>query len=319
MRLARLLQLLLLTLPLTACKGLHPSREIDLIPLFSTDMPSLCLHAGMDEAVDDAGLHVRFNGPPDGDTQRQIDIVAEAIARNVYGIAITPPRLYSANGVVRQAASRGIPTVVLMHPALFPPQQHLSFVVEDLAVAAQLAAARVQAVTPPHTHILIAGIDTISSGSQDRFTAVDSALKQTVPQDTVTVRITNSSGNRAFVSELVKALSEDSSINAIIALDSHAAYWIALTVHRANAGNRIKVIAFDQSVEVLAALRHGDVDSVIAQDLRTTGRLAISNMQRDRHQLPVPTITRVAPLLVTREDIDSDATQRVLLLNWMRP
>ncbi len=305
-------------LQVQGCHAKRGEHAIVLVPIFSTEMVALCAHAGMDAAVEGTPLHVRFNGPPDGDEQRQIDIVTDAIDRDVYGVAIMPPRLYSANGIVRQAMSRGIPVVVLLHPIPLAPQRHLSFVVENLRFGTRLAAMRVQETAPAGSHVLLASLDALSAGVQDRLTAMQEAVQQFDPQNPVTRRITHAAGSIAFTSAIRQALSDDPKLRTIIALDSQGAYWSAAILHEQKENRHVKLIAFDQSAEVLSALRHGDVDAVVAQDMRTMGRRAVENMVRDHRQQPVPPITEVRPLLVTRENIDSEPVQRVLLMNWVQ-
>ena len=271
----------------------------------------------MDEAVHGTALHIRFNGPSRGDAQRQIDLISEAIEHQAYGIALTPPRLYAVNGVVRQALARAIPVVVLMHPLLLPPQRHLSLVVEDTEAGAALAAIRTRSVAAPGSHILIAGLDQLNAGAQERLSAVEAALSELSPQTPITMRITHSAGEPAFVSALQEDLARDRRIDTVIALDSRAGLLAATLVHEGGVGRRLELISFDQSEEVLAALREGVVDAVIAQDMRTMGHLAVRNILEDHKGESVAAITRVPPLLITRENVDSAAVQRVLLMNWV--
>ena len=280
-------------------------------------MLALCVHAGMDEAVRDTALHIRFNGPSDGEAQQQIDLVSEAIDNQAYGIALMPPRLYSLNGVVRRALARGIPVVVLLHPVLLPLQKHLSLVVEDPEAGASLAAARVRSVAAAGSHVLIVGLDRLSAGEQERLSAVEAALRAVSPQTSVAMRMTHSADGLAFGSALQNALARDRRIDTVIALDSRAGLLAATVVHEGGAGRHIELISFDQSAEVLAALREGVVDAVIAQDMRTMGRLAVKNILQDHKGQSVAAITRVPPLLITRANIDSAGVQRVLLMNWV--
>ena len=280
-------------------------------------MVALCAHAGLDAAVEGAPLEVRFNGPSDGEAQRQIDLIAQATERRAYGIVMMSSRLYSANGVVHQAVVRGIPVVVLLHPLLLPAQQHLSSVVEDVQVGAKLAATRAASGSAPNAHVLLAGVEDVSTGGQERLAAVEAALQQRVPQMPVVLGSSHSPGELAFMTMMEEVLARDHQIGSVIALDARAGLFAATVLHRQKLRGRVKLIAFDQSAEVLAALRGGDVDAVIAQDMPTMGRLAVRNIMHDRSDLRVPPMTRVPPLLITRDNVDAAKVQRVLVMNWV--
>src|SRR5580698_10370446 len=71
---------------LGGCNTTSRGHEIVTIPLFSTENLASCEHVGMDEAVAGTDLHLAWNGPSDGDAQRQIDLFNDAVGRHVYGI-----------------------------------------------------------------------------------------------------------------------------------------------------------------------------------------------------------------------------------------
>ena len=273
----------------------------------------------MDEAISGTDLHLAWNGPSDGDAQRQIDLFNDAIGKQVYGIAINPRSLYAANGVIHNAVTQKIPVVVLLHPLPLGPEDHLSFVLEDVQMSANLVARRLQQILPEHSDVLLVGLDSLNAGGEDRFDALEESMQQIDPTARIVGRIAGPPGIETFQSAITNALARQPGIRAIIALDSHASYAAASVIHDSNAQDKIRVLAFDQNTEVLASLRQGGVDSVLVQDMREMGHIAISNIVHDRHHQPVAPITYVKPLLVTRDNIDTEAVQRILLMNWNQP
>ena len=302
----------------SGCKPGSAKHEIMAIPLFSTENLASCEHVGMDEAVAGSDLQLEWNGPSDGDAQRQIDLLSNAVKKRVYGIALNARSLYAANGVIREATTRQIPVVVLQHRLPITPEGHLSFVLEDTQAGAMLVAQRLKQILPTGSNVLLAGLDSLSAGGEDRFAAVEQALRQVDPTFDIANRIAEPPSISAFRSAITEALAQDQGIRAIIALDSHAGYAAASVLHDSNARERVRIIAFDQNTEVLASLRQGGVDSVVAQNMREMGRIAISNMVRDHTRQPVAAVTYVEPQLVTRDNIDTEAVQQILLMNWIQ-
>jgi ABC-type sugar transport system substrate-binding protein len=163
------------------CSSNSAKHEIVVIPLFSTENLASCEHVGMDEAISGTNLHLAWNGPSDGDAQRQIDLFNDAIGRQVYGIAINPRSLYAANGVIHNAVTQKIPVVVLLHPLPLGPEDHLSFVLEDVQISASLVAKRLQHILPERSDVLLVGLDSLNAGGEDRFDALEKSMQQINP------------------------------------------------------------------------------------------------------------------------------------------
>ena len=304
---------------LGGCKTNSHRHEIVGIPLFSTENLASCEHVGMAEAIAGTDLHLAWNGPSDGDAQRQIDLFNDAIGNHVYGIAINPRSLYAANGVIHNAVTQKIPVVVLLHPLPLGPEDHLSFVLEDVHASADLVARRLQQILPERSDVLLVGLDSLNAGGEDRFDALEASMQQIDPTARIVARIAGPPVISAFQSAITDALAHQPGIRAIVALDSHAGYAAASVVHHLNAQSKIRILAFDQNTEVLASLRQGGVDSVLVQNMREIGRLAIANMVHDHNHQPTALVTYVKPLLVTRDNIDTEPVQRILLMNWTQP
>ncbi len=313
--------LLLLALQsLTGCRLWRASNEITAIPLFATEDLATCEHVGMEEALTGTGLRLHWNGPSDGDVQRQIDLLNDAVKGESYGITFEPRSLYAANSVIEEAAARGIPVVITLHPVPLESRPHISFVLEDIAEGARLAAERIAVVTHGQGAVLLVGLDSLTPGGVDRFDAVERSLQKLAPGVVVfKARIAGPPTISFFVPLIRQTLQQQPGLSAIVALDNHTGYAAAEVVHEMGAQRRVGIVAFDQNAEVLASLRRGGVDSVIVQNMREMGHLAIRNIIDDRSGKFVPLLTYVKPVLVTQKNIDDDDVQQLLLRNRDKP
>jgi ABC-type sugar transport system substrate-binding protein len=300
---------------LSGCHYLEQSKEITAIPLFATENIASCEHVGLDEALANTSFRLHWNGPSDGDVQRLIDLLDGAVQRNDYGIIFEPRSLYAANSVVQEAATHSIPIVIMLHPVSLETGPHVSFVLEDVAEGARLAAQRVALLTRGEGEVLLVGLDSLTPGGEDRFDALERSLHATVPSVVIKGRIAGPPTISFFTPLIRQALEQQPEVRVIVALDSHAAYAAAAVVHDLGAQTRIGIVAFDQNTEVLASLRRGIVDSVIVQNMREMGHVAIRNILTDRSGGRPPEKTFVKPVLVTRDDIDADGVQHLLQMN----
>jgi ribose transport system substrate-binding protein len=304
---------------LVCCRSWTRTDEIGAIPLFATESIASCEHVGMDEALASTMLRLHWNGPSDGDVQRQIDLLENAVKANAYGITFEPRSIYAANAVIDDAAEHRIPIVVMLHPVPMGSRPHISFVSEDVSEGVRLAGQRLMQITRGEGAILLVGLDSLTPGGEDRFDAMERALHELTPKLAIRERIAGPPAISFFSPLIRQALQQHPNVRAIVALDSHAGYAAAFVVHEMGAQDRIKIVAFDQNTEVLASLRRGGVDSVIVQNMREMGHLAIRNILADRSGKFVPVRTYVKPVLVTRENIDSNDVQQLLLMNWDKP
>jgi len=75
-----------------------------------------------------------------------------------------------------------------------------------------------------------------------------------------------------------------------------------------------KVIAFDP--DGVPPFDIGFVDSVIKQDTRTMGQLAVDLIDGERHGRAMPALIKLQPLLITRENMDSPEIRRLTSMDW---
>lgn len=263
------------------------------------------------------GVTVDWRGPSDPDPQQQIDLLTKATSENRYGIAINPVGINSTNGAVSGALSKGIPVVVLRDSLSLKQRSHLSFLLEDEEAGAKLIAHRLLELFPRGGDVVILGIDPSSPSSLSRLDAVDAALRADCPKMHVVDRVIAPFNSGRVQVEAEKALDLHSSLVAFIALSAQAGGGAVAAVGSRPSRKDVKTIAFEQSLPLLLRLRLGVVDSVVTQDMRRMGQLAVDNIVNDRRGRPYPAIQYIAPILVTRENINSDRVQNALQLNWV--
>jgi ABC-type sugar transport system substrate-binding protein len=69
-------------------------------------------------------------------------------------------------------------------------------------------------------------------------------------------------------------------------------------------------------VDLMAGIRHGDIDSVIVENTYEMGFRAIQSIAARLRGESVPDKIELKPALVTKANIDSDEVQKMLAVNW---
>ncbi len=274
-------------------------------------------HGGAEAAGRDAGLHIYWNGPTrEDDVERQIGLVERAIDSDFAGLVVAPTNYLALVGSVRQALAKHIPTVVIRSSLPIPPGQGLSYILNDDQETGRLAATRIGILLAGKGQVAVLGLDPSGPRSVLRARAIEAELAKSFPEVLVIEKRSGSS-NTAEVQQIAQEILMDNpSLNAMVTLDVTATEgaWAALSALRK--GKRVKLIGCEQEVDLMAGIRHGDIDSVIVENTYEMGFRAIQSIAARRRGESVPDKIELKPVLVTKGNIDSDEVQKMLSLNW---
>lgn len=305
---------------MSACRRAPMHDRIVVIPRFSSDARWLSEHVGIGEATARAKLDVYWNGPSDeANIQEQTELAERAIHGDAYGIIIEPSTSFTMNRAIREALAHRIPVVVLGEPVDIASSPRLSFVLSDIPEAGKLIAGRLDTILHGHGEVAIFGLDPQTPGNVERSDAIEAALRQSAPDIHIVEKMVGSFsiGSSELVAERV--IQERPELKAIVALTPREGYSAAAAVHALDAEERVRVIACDQTLEVLMLLRQGAMDSILIQNMRGMGSAAVNNIIAEHHHHPVTSPVYFKPSLVTRENIDDERIQQLLLMHRSQP
>ena len=125
------------------------------------------------------------------------------------------------------------------------------------------------------------------------------------------------SSNTAEVQQIAQEILNDGpKLDAIITLGVTATEgtWAALSA--LGKGRGVKLIGCEQEVDLMAGIRHGDIDSIVVENTYEMGFRAIQTIAARQRGQPVPDKIELKPVLVTKANIDSAEVQRMLSVNW---
>ena len=107
-------------------------------------------------------------------------------------------------------------------------------------------------------------------------------------------------------------------LGAIVSIGVIQTRGTLLALRTMQVQNKVPLIAFDQDLDLMYALRHDEINAVIIQDTYRMGQLAMQMIDGVHRGTPMPPMTRVAPMLITRDNIDTAAAQQALSVDWRR-
>lgn len=274
-------------------------------------------HAGAERAAQALGWTVYWNGPSrEDDITRQIQLVNSAIARHVSGIVLSPDHAVALITPIRAAMSAGIPVVIVGSPLSLPAQQNLSFVVNDDKVMGKFAADRLGAQLKPGDSVAVLGVYPGIVSLVDRARAFEDALQQSNPKVRIIERRSGSFGfaeAEQIAEEAIRANPDLRAILGINIVQTRAAYFALLAT--GNLG-RIALVGCDQDLDLVRQMRAGAIDALVAENTAKMGYDALQLLAAQRAGDRRWEMKRVAPVLITRQNVDRPEIQQILDMNW---
>lgn len=319
----RLVAVLLIGLLTAACgpsetaHGPHPYR-IAVIPKGTTHEFWKSVHAGAVKAereLDARGVptEVIWQGPVrEDDRDQQIQLVENFTTRQVSAIVLAPLDAKALVRPVATAVAGGIPVVVI--DSGLDSEVPVSFVATDNHQGGVLAARHMSELLGGTGKVALfryavgsASTEAREQGFLDEIAShpgleVVSSTEYAGPTRETAYRTAQALVNR-FGDELdgAFAVNESSTVGLTLALKEAG-----------RAGGAVALIGFDAGSQSIEDLERGDVQALIVQDPLRMGYRGVLNAVEAIEGRPVPARVDTGVVLVTRENMDTDAVRLLL-------
>jgi ribose transport system substrate-binding protein len=272
-------------------------------------------HAGAAHLAWKNGVELYWNAPPrEDDVEGQIALLTKVADRRLSGIILTPDETLPLRTPVRRVISQGIPVVVVGTQLGIAPSSRLSYILNDDDAGGQMAARRLGTVLNKAGAVAILGLNPQLTGITERERSLESTLAREFPNIHVVARRLGHYSvpqEQQIAEDLLHGGMQVDAIVALSASSTRGAYYALVEFHKDRA---IKLIGFDQ--DLIPPLRTGGIDSVVMERTYDMGETAMNFMLSQMRGRTAPGVTVVAPILMTRENLDSAEVYRQLLANW---
>lgn len=272
-------------------------------------------HTGVERVASQYGVYVYWNAPMrEDDVQGQIDILTGALQHGAKGLILSPVEALPLRTSVYRALQQGIPVVVVGTDLGLAPGKKLAYVLNDEQMGGQMAARRVGQLLHGQGSVAILGISNHLTSTAERARSVEATLALEFPQIHIVFRslALPTVSQEQQVAE--KLLAGDAHVDAIVALTEFSTRGAYYALTEFNKTTSTRLIGFDQNL--LVPVRTGGIDSLIMQNTYQMGRAAMKLMGEELDGGAEQQYVVLQPLLVTSENIDSDAVKAMLDLSW---
>jgi ribose transport system substrate-binding protein len=287
---------------------------IAVIPRTSGIMVWESAHRGAMAAAVNLGARIYWTAPTrEDDVDGQIALVERVAAGGYQGLVLAPDQALALITPVRRAMQSGLPIVVIGSPLPIPPGNRLSYILNDEEGAGRIAARRVATLLHGRGQVAILGIDPDVSGIVTRAESCEEYLAANYPEIQV-VQKRRGSFNQPLEQQVAEeTLKANPNLNAIVALMSTSANGAITAIDGGMKSGAVKVIAFDpEGIDFPSAT----LDSFVLQNTHAMGEQSVRLIHAELEGHAVPAVTKLKPMLVTRENIHTPEVQEWMSMDW---
>lgn len=294
-----------------ACRQESGKPVVGVVPKGTNHIFWQTIHAGALKAGAERDLDVLWNAPQlEIDSSRQISIVENLIARQVAGIVLAPVDEEALVAVVERAVDSGIP--VSIFDSAIKTDKIISFVATDNYEAGRMAGRRMGEILEGKGKVGVIGFMPGSASTMKREQGFLDAVKEGFPDiEVLDVRF-NMADRAKAMAEAENLMTAHPDLAGLFADNESSTDGTVRAVKQRDAVDKVKIVGFDASEELVAEMRAGVIDSIVVQDPFKMGYEATIQMATElAGGEPVREMDSGA-YLITPENIDTPEMQAVV-------
>src|SRR5215469_14647351 len=316
----RLWALCALSLLLGCHRASDPGKSytIAVIPQGSTHEYWKSIHAGAAKAAQDLGaegvkINIIWKGPlREDDREQQTQVVEGFISQNVSGIVLAPFDSHALVRPVEEAASAGIPTLVV--DSALDTDKIVSFVATDNKNGGALAADQMGKLLNGKGKVLLLRYQEGVASTRAREDGFVEKLKSAYPG----IELISSNQFAGPTRETAKQASENlltryaGQIQGVFTPNESSTAGMLLALQDINKAGKVAFIGFDASDTFLDAMRNKQLQGVVVQNPFRMGDLGVRTLVDHLRGKSVEKRIDTGVMLVTTENMESPDAQLLL-------
>ena len=274
----------------------------------------VAVHAGADEAAQQAGVTIEWQGPSaETEFSRQIEIVDAMINSRVDGLVLAPTEATALVGVVERAAREGIPLTIF--DSGINTDEYVSFVASNNHKAGITAAHTLGELLGGRGKIAMVKNVPGSSSTMEREAGFEETLASDYPGiEIVDFKYCQSDRSIALqVSENMLTANPD--LDGIFASAEPGTVGAATALRNREMVEQVKLVGFDWTYTLERDFREGVIRALVVQDPFQIGRTAVQTVLAAMRGETPPKRIDTETHVVTLENIDDPEIVAVLRID----
>jgi ribose transport system substrate-binding protein len=307
--------LLACILALTGCSfaaaAAADAYKIAVIPKGTTHEFWKSIHAGAKKAemelkAEGVNVQIIWKGPlKEDDREQQIQVVENFIAQRVSGIVLAPLDRRGLVAPVESAVRGKIPVVVI--DSGIESKAPLSFISTDNREGGRIAARELGKMLGGKGNVIMLRLQVGSASTEEREEGFLEVMKKDFPG----IRLLSTDQHAGATRDTAKRVSETllnrfgRQVNGIFCCNESTGVGMLLALRDAGLAGKVRLVAFDTGESLIAGLRSGHIDGLVAQNPMRMGYLGVKHMVDVLRGRPVPARVDTGVGFVTRANLDA--------------
>jgi ribose transport system substrate-binding protein len=300
-------------LPLGSCH--RRTMQVAVIPQTTAYTTWEAEHAGAEFAAARQGFSVYWNAPTsEDDIQQQAALIERIVEEKFPAMILAPDQAIALMAPVQRALEKGVRTVIVVSPLTLPPSNNLTCIVNDDAASGRIAAMRMGKILSGHGRIAVLGVPPESLSALAMVHAFETTLEQNFPGIVIADRRFGSHNETEAQQIADEVLATNPQLDGIFTVSSAASGGAFAALRARGLTGRVKLIGFEQSVELANLVRQGQIDSLVAINTYEMGYRAMQSLAEPPGS-GSPEI-KLEPTLLTADNLDLPSTKALINVDW---
>jgi ribose transport system substrate-binding protein len=297
--------------------------KIAVIPKGTTHEFWKSVHAGAVKASKELDVDIVWKGPlKEDDLKAQIDVLQTFVAQGVSGIVVAPLNDTALRAPVKDAVQKKIPVVVF--DSDLQGDDHVSFVATDNQAAGKIAGDAMGKALDGKGNIIVLRYQEGSASTQNRekgfLDAVKAKRDLKLLSDNQYGGATTESAFQRSESLLIAHKAQTGAVSGVFTPNESTTFGMLQALKKSGVNKKVKLIGFDSSDKLVAALKDGDIDGLVVQNPFRMGYLAVKTMTDHLRGQPVEKRIDTGARLVDKASLEDPAVKEILqpdLKKWL--
>lgn len=295
---------------LAACGSGNQANSITYLPGVAGDAFYISVGCAAKAEAQSLGVNLDIQAPPKFDATLQRPILDAAVAKNPKALIVTPDDDSALQQSLAEANRDGI-KLVLSDTTTKDPSVAVASVTADNVKVGELAFQAIQKAHPQGGKVLIINSAPGISTGDDRQKGFEQAVGTDPTFDYLGAQFAQDDNAKA-AQLTAAALQRDPDIIGIFGTSGNETQGAATAVRQAGLKGKITVVGVDAYPSQVAAMRSGDVQALIAQNVGELGKESVLQAYNAIQGKPVEKSVLVNSTIITPETLNSPAGQAAL-------
>lgn len=278
------------------------------------------VHAGAAKAAKESDVTILWDGPAtEGERAEQIRIVEDMITRRVDGIVLAPLDDQSLVPVIEKAQKAGIPLTIFDSGA--KTEAYVSFVATDNYLGGVKAAEEMARLLGGKGDVALVKYAPGSASTTER----ENGFTETISKKSPDVKIRDAQYAQTTVSTALGVvedmLTKNPNLAGIFACNESTAVGTVQAIRSRGLVGKIKMVGFDCSPQLQAALKEKALDALVVQNPFKMGYEGVKTILDVKAGKTPPRRIDTGVTVVTRDNLDTPEVQELVnpeLDKWLK-